>query len=126
MKHEVRSNLQKKICFAKISGILDSIVIGQRWKNDIRIVLFVKLSEYLTLDDKLEHTIRQTIRMNASPRHVPAKILQVTDIPRTINGKLVELAVRQVVHGEAVQNLYSIANAYALKYFENRPELSCD
>ncbi|MFT4059225.1 MAG: acetoacetate--CoA ligase [Legionella sp.] len=107
----------------KIDQVLDSIVIGQDWQDDVRIVLFVKLREGITLDEGLSNKIRTTIRQNASPRHVPAKILQVTDIPRTISGKIVEIAVRQIVHGEEVQNLQSLANPKALDYFKNRSEL---
>lgn len=107
----------------KIPDIVDAVVIGQEWEDDVRIVLFVKLRDGKDLDEKLKTTIWQTIRANASPRHVPAVILQVPDIPRTINGKLVELAVRQVVHGQTVENLQSIANPEALEYFKNRVEL---
>ncbi len=107
----------------KIPAVLDSVVIGQDWQHDIRIVLFVKLREGLTLDDELEAIIRKTIRTNASPRHVPAKILQVADIPRTISGKVVEVAIRQVVHGLAVNNLSSLANPSALDCFKDRKEL---
>ncbi|WP_412754080.1 acetoacetate--CoA ligase [Legionella londiniensis] len=107
----------------KIPQVLDSVVIGQNWQDDVRIVLFVKLQPGLTLTDELSKTICQTIRNNASPRHVPAKILQVEDIPHTINNKVVELAVRQVVHGEEVKNTSSIANPEALLYFKNRKEL---
>lgn len=103
----------------KISDVLDSVVIGQNWDDDVRVVLFVKLRNGLTLDEELKETIRQTIRTNASPRHVPAKIIQVPDIPRTINNKVVELAVRQVVHGEVVNNTQSLANPEALQYFKN-------
>ena len=90
----------------------------------MRIVLFVKLKEGLTLNEELMNTIRQTIRQNASPRHVPAKILQVGDIPKTMSGKIVELAVRQVVHGQQINNLNSIANPEALEFFKNREELN--
>ncbi len=107
----------------KIPAILDSIVIGQDWQDDVRIVLFVKLREGVQLDESLMDTIRQTIRQNASPRHVPAKILQVADIPHTISGKIVEIAVRQVVHGKKVNNLNSLANPESLEYFRNRKEL---
>lgn len=109
----------------KISDIIDSVVIGQSWKNDVRIVLFVVLSDNKILDDALKDTIRKTIRQQASPRHVPAKILQVPAIPRTISGKVVEIAVRQIVEGQAVNNLDSLANPEALDYFKNREEL-CD
>ena len=106
-----------------ISQILESAVIGQEWANDIRIVLFVKLIPGLILDDQLQKHIRDLIRHNASPRHVPAVILQVTDIPRTINGKIIELAIQQIVHGRKITNLGSIANPEALICFKNRPEL---
>ncbi|MGQ3890376.1 acetoacetate--CoA ligase [Legionella sp. CNM-4043-24] len=106
-----------------IPAILDSVVIGQDWQDDVRVVLFVKLREGLVLDDALQDLIRKTIRNNASPRHVPAKILQVGDIPRTISGKIVEVAVRQTVHGQAVNNLQSLANPDALSWFKGREEL---
>ena len=108
----------------KIPAVLDCVVIGQDWEDDVRIVLFVKLREGIQLTEHLASTIRQTIRKNASPRHVPAKILQVADIPRTINGKVVEISVRQTVHGEAIHNIDSIANPEALAYFKDREELS--
>ncbi len=107
----------------KIDSVLDSIVIGQDWQDDVRVVLFVKLREGVTLDEELINTIKQTIKQNASPRHVPAKILQVADIPHTISGKIVEIAVRQVVHNQQVNNLQSLANPQALEYFKNREEL---
>lgn len=108
----------------KVNEVLDSIVIGQDWQDDVRVVLFVKLRDEITLNDDLINKIRTTIRKNASPRHVPAKILQVADIPRTISGKIVEVAVRQVVHGQPVNNLQSLANPKALEYFKNREELT--
>ncbi|KTC81462.1 acetoacetate--CoA ligase [Legionella brunensis] len=108
----------------KIPEVLDSVVIGQDWQDDVRIVLFVKLREGVRLDKTIEDNIRQTIRHNASPRHVPAKILQVPDIPRTISGKIVEIAVRQIVHGEAIHNRQSLANPEALDFFKNRQELN--
>jgi len=108
----------------KIPEILESVVIGQDWQDDVRVVLFVKLKEGLELNEQLMETIRQTIRLHTTPRHVPAKILQVADIPHTISGKLVEVTVRQVVQGQAVHNLQSIANPEALDYFKNRKELA--
>jgi acetoacetyl-CoA synthetase len=108
----------------KLPEVLESIVIGQDWDNDVRIVLFVKLKEGLILDDALVKRIKETIRANATPRHVPAKVLQVADIPRTKSGKIVELAVREVVHGRPVKNLEALANPEALEYFKNRPELT--
>jgi len=102
-------------------------VIGQQWPpgdaGDVRVVLFVKLRDGVALDEALVARIRQTIRDNTTPRHVPAKIVQVTDIPRTKSGKIVELAVRSVVHGEAVRNVEALANPDALEQFRARPEL---
>jgi acetoacetyl-CoA synthetase len=110
----------------KIPEVLDSIVIGQDWQEDVRVILFVKLKNGQTLEKNLEDKIRKTIRDNASPRHVPAKILQVADIPRTISGKIVEVAVRQVVHDQSINNLGSLGNPEALDYFKNRRELRED
>ena len=102
-------------------------MIGQQWPpgdaGDVRVVLFVKLRDGVALDEALAARIRQTIRDNTTPRHVPAKIVQVTDIPRTKSGKIVELAVRSVVHGEAVRNVEALANPDALEQFRARPEL---
>jgi acetoacetyl-CoA synthetase len=109
----------------RLPEILESIVIGQDWQNDVRVVLFVRLREGLALDDSLTQRIKRTIRKNTTPRHVPGKILQVNDIPRTKSGKIVELAVRQIVHGQPVRNLEALANPEALALFANRPEL-CD
>ena len=108
----------------KVPQVLESLAIGQRWQDDVRVVLFVRLNEGITLDDALEQQIRQVIRANTTPRHVPAKILAVSDIPRTISGKIVELAVRNVVHGEPVKNTDALANPQALEQFRNRPELA--
>ena len=107
----------------RLPQIVESIVIGQDWRNDVRVVLFVRLRDGMTLDDALTATIKRTIRENTTPRHVPARILQVSDIPRTRSGKIVELAVRQVVMGEPVRNLEALANPEALSLFANRPEL---
>lgn len=109
----------------KIAEVLDSVVIGQEWEEDIRVVLFVKLRQGVMLDKALIDLIKLTIRQQASPRHVPAKILQVDDIPRTMSGKIVELAVRQIVHNQPVNNIQSLANPQALEYFKNRSELFC-
>ena len=108
----------------KLPEVLESIVIGQEWEGDVRVVLFVKLQENLTLDDAFTKRIKETIRANTTPRHVPDKVLQVADIPRTKSGKIVELAVREVVHGRAVKNSEALANPEALEYFRNRAELS--
>ena len=108
----------------KLDEIIESIVIGQRWNNDVRVVLFVKLRESVELTDELKAKIRSTIKQNTTPRHVPGKILEVNDIPRTKSGKIVELAVRNVVHGEPVKNKEALANPEALEYFANRIELA--
>jgi acetoacetyl-CoA synthetase len=108
----------------QLPEILESIVIGQRWQDDVRVVLFVVLREGVRLDGDLEARIRTAIRQNTTPRHVPAKILSVPAIPRTISGKIVELAVRNIVHGEAVKNTDALANPEALEYFRERPELA--
>lgn len=107
----------------KLPEVEESIVIGQDWQGDVRVVLFVRLREGLVLDDDLQEKIRRVIRDNTTPRHVPAKIVQVPDIPRTKSGKIVELAVRQVVHGQPVKNVEALANPEALEYFRDRAEL---
>ena len=107
----------------KLDAIVESIVIGQDFENDVRVVLFVVLREGEALDDSLEQAVRSTIRQNATPRHVPAKIIQVPEIPRTLSGKIVELAVREVVHGRPVNNVDALANPEALEHFANRDEL---
>ena len=99
-------------------------MIGQEWKNDTRVVLFVKLHEVVELDDSLKARIKTAIRENATPRHVPAVIIAVEDIPRTKSGKIVELAVRETVHKRPVKNLEALANPESLRYFENLNELS--
>lgn len=103
--------------------VVDSIAVGQDWQDDERVVLFVVLQAGFTLDDALTAKIKLTIRQNTTPRHVPAKIIQVSDIPRTISGKIVELAVRKVIHGDVVDNTDALANPEALSEFKNRPEL---
>lgn len=108
---------------AKIPEILSSVVIGQNWQNDTRIVLFVQLKKGLVLDAELEEKIRTTIRYNASPRHVPTKILAVKDLPITLNGKIMEIAVIQAINGEEITNISSIANPASLAFFKNRKEL---
>ncbi|HPF57943.1 MAG TPA: acetoacetate--CoA ligase [Candidatus Competibacteraceae bacterium] len=107
----------------KLSEVVESLVIGQNWEADVRLVLFVKLQEGVDLDHALAARIKQTIREGATPRHVPAKVLQVTDIPRTRSGKIVELAVRNIVHGQPVKNIEALANPEALASFANRSEL---
>lgn len=107
----------------KVSEVLESIAIGQDWDNDVRVVLFVKLREGVSLTEELQQKIRDVIRANTTPRHVPARIVAVADIPRTISGKIVELAVRNVVHGLPVKNTDALANPEALTHFQQRPEL---
>ncbi len=108
----------------QLDEVIESIAIGQQWQGDERIVLFVSLIPEATLDEALIQRIRQQIRANTTPRHVPAKIIAVTDIPRTISGKIVELAVRQIVHGQSFENSDALANPEALEQFRNVPELA--
>ncbi len=103
--------------------IAEAICIGQNWDDDVRVVLFVRPAEGVTLDKELEQRIRARIRSGASPRHVPAKIVAVRDIPRTKSGKITELAVRDVVHGRRVKNKEALANPEALELYKDIPEL---
>jgi acetoacetyl-CoA synthetase len=107
----------------KLEDVIESLVIGQDWQGDVRVVLFVKLKDGVPLDEPLSARIKRQIRENTTPRHVPSKILAVDDIPRTKSGKIVELAVREVVHGRPVKNIEALANPEALEHFRNRPEL---
>ena len=107
-----------------LDEVVESIVIGQDWEGDVRVVLFVKLREGEALSEDLINRIKKKIRDNATPRHVPDKVLQVADIPRTKSGKIVELAVRDVVHGRPIKNLEALANPEALEHFRGRAELS--
>ena len=108
----------------RVDEVLESIVIGQTWENDIRIILFVKLKEGINLRETLVNTIKETIKYNCTVRHVPSKILQVNDIPRTKSGKIVEIPVRDIVHGKEVKNKEALANPEALDFFKDRPELA--
>jgi acetoacetyl-CoA synthetase len=112
----------------QLDEVVESLVIGQTWPpgeiGDVRVVLFVRLRDGLALDEALVAKIKGRIRENTTPRHVPAKVLQVPDIPRTKSNKIVELAVRNVVHGRPVKNVEALANPEALEYFRNRPELA--
>ena len=108
----------------QVPEVLESIVVGQDWERDVRVVLFVRLRDGVTLNAELEKKIKDQIRRNTTPRHVPAKTLQVADIPRTKSGKIVELAVRDVVHGRAVKNKEALANPEALDLYKDRPELT--
>ena len=107
----------------QVDEVVESLVIGQQWDGDTRIVLFVRLRPELVLDDQLTDRIKKAIRFNASPRHVPAIIIQVEDIPRTKNGKITEVAVRKIVHGESVDNLEALDNPEALELYRNLPQL---
>ncbi len=108
----------------QLPEVVEALVIGQDWDNDVRVVLFVRLREGLQLDDGLMQRIKEQIRRNTTPRHVPAKVVQVADIPRTKSGKIVELAVRNVVHGQPVKNKEALANPEALALFADIAELS--
>ncbi|MGH8400011.1 MAG: AMP-binding enzyme, partial [Gammaproteobacteria bacterium] len=110
----------------KLPEIVESLAVGQDWQGDVRVILFVRLRDSVELDEELTKDIRQVIRDNTSPRHVPAKIIAVTDIPRTISGKIVELAVRNVIHGRPVKNTDALANPQALEQYRNIAELQQD
>jgi acetoacetyl-CoA synthetase len=103
--------------------VADSLVVGQDWDNDVRVILFIRLNEGVAFDDELVKKIRTTIRTNCTPRHVPAKVIAVADIPYTISGKKVELAVREVIHGRPVLNKDALANPQALDLYQGMPEL---
>ena len=107
----------------RFKEIKESIVVGQNWDNDVRIILFVVLNEPFTLDKILIEKLRKLIKKDASPRHVPSKILSVSDIPRTKNGKIVELAVKSIIDGNNVKNIQALANPEVLKEFKNLEEL---
>ena len=108
----------------KIDWIMNSVVIGQRWENDVRVVLFVVTRDNQSLTEEKIQYVKNTIRQNATPRHTPSKIIAVADIPKTVSGKIVELAIQKVVHNEEVKNKSALANPEALKLFENIPELN--
>jgi acetoacetyl-CoA synthetase len=107
----------------QIPGIRESIAVGQDWEGDVRVVLFVVMKDGAVLDEALAARIKKFIRDGASPRHVPAKVIAVADIPRTKSGKITELAVREVIHGRPVKNIEALANPEALKLYENLKEL---
>jgi acetoacetyl-CoA synthetase len=104
--------------------VVESLVVGQNWENDVRVILFVKLQPGVELTEELAETIKKRIRENASPRHVPARILAAPDIPRTVSGKISELAVRELIHHRPVKNTEALANPESLKYFQDLPELN--
>jgi acetoacetyl-CoA synthetase len=102
-----------------LDEVVDSLVIGQPWQNDVRVILFVVLRPGMKLDDELTKKIKTRIRANTTPRHVPDKVLQVADVPRTINGKKVEIAVLKTILGEPVKNKDALANPEALEHFKD-------
>ena len=108
----------------QLPEVVESLVVGQDWEDDVRIVLFVRLAEGVALDDPLRERIRGRIREQTSPHHVPRKIIQVADIPRTISGKITELAVRETIHGRPVRNVDALANPGALELYRDLPELA--
>ena len=110
----------------KLDEVIESLAIGQNWAGDVRVVLFVVLRNGVTLDNDLSDEIKRVIRRNTTPRHVPAKIIAVTDLPRTKSGKIVEIAVRAVVHNEPVKNTEALANPDALEYFRDLSELAAE
>jgi acetoacetyl-CoA synthetase len=107
----------------RLDEVLESVCIGQPWKDDTRVVLFVVLRDGFELDSDLKQKIRQQILKNTTPRHVPAVIIKVDEIPRTTSGKIVELAVRKTILGEQINNVEALANPHALELFRNLPEL---
>ena len=109
-----------------LEPVIEAIAVGQDWRDDVRVVLFVRLRPGTKLDESLQKRIRDVIRAHTTPRHVPAKIIAVADIPRTLSGKLTELAVRNVIHGRPVKNVDALANPQALEHFRNLPELATD
>ena len=108
----------------KLTEVVECIVIAQNWNNDVRIVLFLKLQNDHELTENLKEKIVNQIRTNLTPRHVPAKLVAVPDIPRTRSGKITELAVRDIVHGKEIKNKEALANPEALIHFANIPDLS--
>ena len=104
--------------------VLEALAVGQDWQGDVRVVLFVRLKPGFSLDEPLRKKIREKIRSNTTPRHVPAKIIVVPDFPRTLSGKLTELAVRSVIHGLPVKNVDALANPEALEHFRDLPDLT--
>ena len=107
----------------KFKEIKESIVVGQKWDNDVRIILFVVMSKSYSLNDDIILRLKKRIRSEASPRHVPSKIIQVSDIPRTKNGKIVELAVKNTIEGSKIKNVQALANPKVLNEFKNLKQL---
>jgi acetoacetyl-CoA synthetase len=107
----------------QIEEVQEALCCGQDWQGDVRVILFVRLRDGAVLDDALKNRIRRRIREGASPRHVPARIIPVADIPGTLSGKIVELAMREVIHGRPVKNIEALANPQALELYKDLPEL---
>ena len=107
----------------KLPEVLEALAVGQDWRGDVRVILFVTLRQDVILDAHLAQSIKRGIRENVSPRHVPAKVIQVADLPRTLSGKIAELAVRNVIHGRTVKNRDALSNPQALDFFKDLPEL---
>ncbi len=107
----------------QFDDVLEGLVVGQEWDGDVRVVLFVRLRDGLDLDDALVDRVKKRIRANCTPRHVPEKIIQVADIPRTKSGKITELAVRDIIHGRPVKNIEALADPDALGLYRDLPEL---
>ena len=108
----------------QIEEVLEGLVVGQIWKGDTRVVLFVRLNENSTLTEEVMNKIKTKIKTGASPRHVPAKIISVKDIPRTKSGKIAELAVRDLIHNRSINNITALANPECLEEYKNIKELS--
>ena len=108
----------------QIEEVLEGLVVGQIWKGDTRVVLFVRLNENSNLTEELMDQIKTKIRTGASPRHVPAKIISVKDIPRTKSGKIAELAVRDLIHNKPINNITALANPECLEEYKNIKELN--
>jgi acetoacetyl-CoA synthetase len=107
----------------RMEQIVEALAVGQEWRGDVRVVLFVRLKPGFTLDEALKKQIRDAIRAGTTPRHVPARVIAVPDIPRTLSGKITELAVRNVIHHLPVKNVDALANPQALEHFRNLAEL---
>jgi acetoacetyl-CoA synthetase len=108
----------------QLEEIIEGLVVGQIWNSDTRVILFVRLSHNIELTENLQNKIKQKIRAGASPRHVPAKIIRVTDIPRTKSGKIAELAVRDLIHNKEINNQTALANPECLVEYKNIKELT--
>ena len=104
--------------------VVEALVVGQNWDNDVRVILFVRLADGAVMTDALADAIRQRVRTGATPRHVPRHIIAVPDIPRTRSGKITELAVRDIIHGRQVKNTEALANAEALDFYRDLPQLA--